>query len=109
MKVTQKSDLLQLKIAALQCQQHSDWNALKSHYYIVKKSITLGAIVRQEAVDYFKDVTRKEQLFSTILILIGGYLSKKMVVGNSKNGAKKLVGYGIQLLTTQLLSKMTNK
>jgi hypothetical protein len=30
-------------------------------------------------------------------------------LGNSKNWAEKIVGYAIQFLTTQFLSKMTNK
>jgi hypothetical protein len=105
----QRSDRLRLKIASLHSQQTRDWNAIEFQYYSLKESITLGAIVRQGAVDCIKSVTHNEHLFSTLLSLVGGYLSKKLVLGNSKNWAEKIVGYAIQFLTTQFLSKMTNK
>lgn len=109
MNPTQQSDRLHLKIAALQSQQTRDWNALENQYYTLKERITLGAIVRQGAVDCIKSVTHNDHLFSTLLSLLGGYLSKKMVVGKSKNGSERIVGYAVQFLTTQFLSKITNK
>jgi hypothetical protein len=109
MTAKQQSDRLRLKIASLHSQQARDWNALESQYYSLKESLTLGAIVRQGAVDYIKKVTNKEHIFSTLLGLAGGYLSKKIVMGNSKNGTESIVGYVFQFITTQFLSKMTNK
>jgi uncharacterized membrane protein YfcA len=47
-------------------------------------------------------------LFTTITSILGGYLSKKMVVGESKNPIKKIFGYSIQFAITKLLSKITN-
>jgi hypothetical protein len=75
----------------------------------LKESITLGAIVRQGAAACLKRATNKEQLFSTVLSLVGGYLSKKALVGNSKKGSERIMGYAVQFLTTQFLSKITNK
>jgi hypothetical protein len=104
----QQSDRLRLKSASLHSQQARDWNALESQYYSLKESITLGAIVRQGAAACLKRATNKEQLFYTVLSLVGGYLSKKALVGNSKKGSERIMGYAVQFLTTQFLSKITN-
>jgi hypothetical protein len=109
MTAKQQSDRLRLKIASLHSQQARDWNAIENQYYALKESITLGAIVRQGAAACLKRATNKEHLFSTLLGLAGGYLSKKIVMGNSKNGTESIVGYVFQFITTQFLSKMTNK
>lgn len=109
MKTVNQTDILKRKIALLQLNQEDEKIAIQQQYSLLQNSLTMSAIVEQGVTEFYKNVTHKNKLLPTILSLVGGYLSKKIVVGHSKNLTKNLFGYGVQYITTQLISKMTNQ
>jgi hypothetical protein len=109
MKTLKKTDILDAKIAALKLRRDSEFMELKQQYFVVHHSFTITNIVQQGVTEFYNTATNKDNLFSTVTSILGGYLSKKIVVGDSNNPFKQVLGYGIQFAVTKLLSKFTNK
>lgn len=109
MKPLKQTDILERKIYTLKIVRENEFNALKAQYFIVHNSFTITNIVHQGVTEFYKTATHKDNLFSTVTSILGGYLSKKMVVGNSTHPLKQILGYGIQIAVTKILSKITNK
>jgi hypothetical protein len=109
MKTVNQTDILKDKIALLQLNREVEKIAIQQQYLLLQNSCTISTIVEQGVTGFYKNVTHKNKLLPTFLSLVGGYLSKKIVVGHSKNLIKNLLGFGVQYITTQLISKMTNQ
>jgi hypothetical protein len=109
MKTLKQTDILDAKIAALKLRRDSEFMELKQQYFVVHHSFTITNIVQQGVTEFYNTATNKDNLFSTVTSILGGYLSKKIVVGDSNNPFKQVLGYGIQFAVTKLLSKFTNK
>jgi hypothetical protein len=109
MKIVNQTDILKHKIALLQLNQEDEKIAIQKQYLILQKSFTMTTIVEQGVTEFYKNVTHKNKLLPTVLSLVGGYFSKKIVMGHSKSITKTLLGYGVQFVTTKLISKMTNQ
>lgn len=109
MKTLKQTDILDNKIAALKLRRDTEFIELKEQYFVVHHSFTITNIVHQGITEFYNTATNKDNLFSTITSVLGGYLSKKIVVGDSSNPFKQVLGYGIQFAVTKLLSKFTNK
>jgi len=109
MKTPKQTDVLDHKIAALKIKRAAELVELKQQYFAVQNSFSIVNIVEQSASEFLHTATNKNNLFGTITSVIGGYLSKRMIVGESKNPFKKIIGYGVQFAVTKLLSKITNK
>jgi hypothetical protein len=108
MKTIKQTDILKNKIANLKLQRNFEFIDLKAQYFVVQNSFTIQNIVNKGVSEFYKTATNRMHLFTTITSILGGYLSKKMVVGESKNPIKKIFGYSIQFAITKLLSKITN-
>ena len=109
MKALKQTDILDNKIAALKIKRANEFVELKEQYFTVHNSFTVSNIVNQGISEFYKTATNKDNLFSTITSVLGGYLSKRMVVGESKNPFKQILGYGVQFALTKLISKISNK
>ena len=109
MKTLKQNDILKHKISTLKIQLENEFNDLKAQYFIVHNSFTITNIVHQGVTEFYKTTTHKDNLFSNVTSILGGYLSKKIVVGNSTNLLKQILEYGIQFTMTKLISKITNK
>ena len=109
MKTLKQTDILDNKIAALKLRRDTEFMELKEQYFVVHHSFTITNIVQQGVTEFYNKATNKDNLLSTVTSVLGGYLSKKIVVGDSNNPFKQVLGYGIQFAVTKLLSKFTNK
>lgn len=109
MKTLKQTDILDNKIAALKLRRDTEFMELKQQYFVVHHSFTITNIVQQGVTEFYNKATNKDNLLSTVTSVLGGYLSKKIVVGDSNNPFKQVLGYGIQFAVTKLLSKFTNK
>jgi hypothetical protein len=108
MKTLKQTDILKNKIASLKLQRDFEFIDLKAQYFVVHNSFTINNIVNKGVSEFYKTATNRNNLFTTITSILGGYLSKKNVVGESKNPFKQIFGYSIQFAVTKLLSKITN-
>jgi len=109
MKTLKQTDILDNKIAALKIKRDTEFTELKQQYFTVHNSFTITNIVQQGVTELYDTATNKDNLFSTITSILGGYLSKRMVIGESNNPFKKILGYGVQFAVTKILSKISNK
>ena len=109
MKTLKQTDILDNKILALKAKHSSEFIELKAQYFVVQNSITVFNMVEQGVSEFYKTATNKNNFFTIITSIAGGYLSNKLVVGESKNTFKKIIGYGVQFAVTKILSKITNK
>lgn len=109
MKKLNQNELLDQKIAQLTLQHKRELVELKEQFQVVQNSLSPTNIVQEGLQGFYQTVTNKENLISTLLSIIGGYVSKKVVVGNSDNPIKKVIGNVLQFLVTGYLSKVNNK
>lgn len=109
MKKLNQNELLDQKIAELTIQQRRELEELKEQFHLVQSSLTSTNIVQEGINGFYQTVTNKENLVSTIVSIVGGYVSKKVVVGSSENPIKKVVGNVLQFLVTGYLSKMNHR
>lgn len=109
MKALKQTDILDAKIATLKIKRAKEFMELKEQYFIVHNSFTVSNIVNQGISEFYKTATNKDNLYTNIASVLGGYLTKRLVVGTSKNPFKQILGYGVQFAVTQLISKISNK
>ena len=109
MKKLNQNELLDQKIAELTIQQRRELEELKEQFHLVQSSLTSTNIVQEGLNGFYQTVTNKENLVSTIVSIVGGYVSKKVVVGSSENPIKKVLGNVLQFLVTGYLSKMNHR
>ena len=109
MKKLNQNELLDQKIAELTIQQRRELEELKEQFHLVQSSLTSTNIVQEGINGFYQTVTNKENLVSTIVSIVGGYVSKKVVVGSSENPIKKVIGNVLQFLVTAYLSKINHK
>ena len=109
MKKLNQNELLDQKIAQLTIQHKRELEELKEQFHLVQSSLTSTNIVQEGLNGFYQTVTNKENLVSTIVSIVGGYVSKKVVVGSSENPIKKVVGNVLQFLVTGYLSKMNHR
>lgn len=108
MKKPTQNDLLDQKIALLIAQQQQELVAMKLQFGIVKESISPVNIIQEGIHGVVQTVTNKNKLLPTILSLLGGYVSRKVIVGGSSNPIKKIVGTVLQLVVTNYLTKLNS-
>jgi hypothetical protein len=109
MKAPKQTDILDHKIATLKIKRATAFTELKEQYFVVHNSITVSNIVNQGITEIYKTATNKDNLYTNIASVLGGYLTKRLVVGGSKNPFKQILGYGVQFAVTQLISKISNQ
>lgn len=109
MKKLNQNELLNQKIAQLTVKHKMELEELKEQFHLVQSSLTSTNIVQEGINGFYQTVTSKENLVSTIVSIVGGYVSKKVIVGSSENPIKKVVGNVLQFLVTGYLSKMNQR
>jgi hypothetical protein len=109
MKAPKQTDILDHKIATLKIKRATAFTELKEQYFVVHNSITISNIVNQGITEIYKTAINKDNLYTNIASVLGGYLTKRLVVGASKNPFKQILGYGVQFAVTQLISKISNQ
>jgi hypothetical protein len=112
MKKPTQNELLDQKIALLTLQHRRELAEIKEQFNIVKESISPANIIQEGLQGVYQTVTDKNKLFPilpTLLSLVGGYVSKKVIIGNSSNPIKKVLGTVLQFLVTNYLTKVNSK
>jgi hypothetical protein len=109
MKTLKQTDFLALKISALQSKQTAELLEVKNQILVVQNYVLNFNFLEKGIETFYKTATNKSNIFSTLSSIVVGYISNKMVVGDSKNMFTKILGYGVQFAVTKLLSKTINK
>ena len=96
---------LKESIRLLEIQQAKEGQILKDQFKITYESLKLVNLVKSSLKELTDSVEIKTNLFESIVSIVTGYLSKKLMVSSSSNPFKKILGVLIQLGVTNLVAK----
>lgn len=100
-----QSQVLEAKILALENKKRIKTRELKTQLDITYQELRPSKLLNRALTDIKEEPEIKSNIFESVLSLVGGYLSKKIIVGKSNSIFKNLLGYGIQYLATKIISK----
>lgn len=96
---------LREKIKELQIRQVEEGKVLKAQLATTYESLKPINIVKSIVNDAFESKPLREEFVNTAAGYVTGLITKKLIIGSSKNPVLKLFGLGIQLAMTTLMSK----
>ncbi|RAR46525.1 hypothetical protein B0I10_11720 [Flavobacterium lacus] len=108
MKKLNQNELLDQRIALLTAQHKQELNEIKEQFRLVQESISPSNIIQEGLQGVYETVTNKNHLLPTVLSIVGGYISKKVIVGSSSNPIKKVLGTVLQFVVTNYLTKVSS-
>jgi hypothetical protein len=124
MKSIDTSVALRNRIAELEIEIQSDKKELKTHMSEFARGFKPGHLIKHSLKEIVSSPELKNNLINTAIGIATGFIARKMLVGNSKNPIKKLVGKltevsvankvgnnadGIRSLGSMLLKKLFHK
>ncbi len=105
MKKKNYSQLLKLNIESLEEKKSNDLLLLKAQLLISLESVKPANIIKDTIKDLTADPEFKGDIVKTTLSIATGYITKKMVVGETHNPIKQLFGTILQMGVTNAVSK----
>ncbi len=103
-KIDQRIDL-KMQIEALTVQQKQEWELLKQEMNTTIAALQPASILRNSLQQVKSIGNIKETIIGTALGLATGYISKKIIVGNSHQPLRNLFGNLIQWGMANLVKK----
>ena len=96
---------LKESIRLLEIQQAEEGKILKEQFKATYESLKLVNLVKSSLKELTDSVEIKNNLFESIVSIVTGYLTKKLMISSSSNPFKKILGVLIQLGVTNLVAK----
>ena len=96
---------LREKIKELQIRQEEEGKVLQAKLAATYDSLKPINIVKSIVSDVFESKSLREEFVNTAAGYATGLITKKLIIGTSKNPVLKLFGLSIQLAMTTLMSK----
>ena len=97
--------ILRAAIVNLEKQQTEEGLRLKEQFSITYESLKPFNVLRKALIDVFTPFELKQGLLETTAGILSGYLSKILVVRNSKNPILRLAGIFVQYGVTNVITK----
>ncbi len=97
--------MLRAAIVNLEKQQTEEGFRLKDQFSITYESLKPFNVLRKALIDVFTPFELKQGLFETTAGILSGYLSRILVVRNSKNPVLRLAGIFVQYGVTNVITK----
>ena len=98
-------ELLKESIRQLELKQAEEGEQLKAQFKATYESLKLVNLLKSSLKEVTESVEIKNNLFETIVSIVTGYLTKKLMISSSTNPFKKILGVLIQLGVTNLVAK----
>ncbi|GEM_PF-303234 len=98
-------ELLREKIQELEIRQADEGKVLKAQLAATYDNLKPINIVKSIVGDVLDSKSLREEFVNTAAGYATGLITKKLIIGTSKNPTLKLFGLGIQLAMTTLISK----
>lgn len=99
------SEKLKESIRLLEIQQAEEGQILKEQFKATYESLKLVNLVKSSLKELTDSVEIKNNLFESIVSILTGYLTKKLMISSTSNTFKKILGALIQLGVTNLVAK----
>jgi len=96
---------LKESIRLLEIQQAEEGKILKEQFKATYESLKLVNLVKSSLKELTESVEIKNNLFESIVSIVTGYLTKKLMISSTSNPFKKILGVLIQLGITNLVAK----
>ena len=96
---------LKESIRLLEIRQAEEGNILKEQFRTTYESLKPINLIKNSMKDFVGSVDIKNSIFETVVSLLTGYVSKKIMVRSKSNLFMKLMGLGLQFGVTNLISK----
>lgn len=109
MKKFNQNVLLDQKIAELTAKRAIDLIELKNQYYVVVESVKPINIVKESFSSLYDSPENKLNLAEMATGFLGGYITKKIAVGNSNSNIKSILGNVLQYTISTLINKYNTK
>jgi hypothetical protein len=100
-----QSQILEEKIISLEIKRNENLKTLKAQFDSTYQELRPSRLLIRALNDIKKEPQVKGHLFESLISITGGYLSKKMWIGNSHSKVKNLFGYVVQYVTTKIILK----
>jgi len=98
-------DSLKESIRLLEIRQAEEGKILKEQLKITYESFKLVNLIKGTLKDITGSVELKNNLFGTLISVVSGYLTKKMVAGPKSNPLMKILGAMMQFGITTVIAK----
>ena len=92
-------------IRQLEIQQVREGEELKAQFKATYESLKLVNLVKSSLKEVTESVEIKNTLFESIISVVSGYLSRKLMVNKNSNPFLKIVGLVMQFGITNLVAK----
>jgi hypothetical protein len=96
---------LKAAILLLEIKQADEKQLLREQLKITTESLKPINLIKHTLIELTTLPEIKESLLNTVIGLVTGYLSKKIVIGSTHNPIKQILGYALQLGVTGVASK----
>ena len=96
---------LKESIRLLEIQQAEEGKILKEQFKATYESLKLVNLVKSSLKDLTDSVEIKNNLFESIVSIVTGYISKKLMIKSDGNILKKILGLIVQFGVTNLVAK----
>lgn len=105
MAKTNAVDSLKESIRLLEIRQAEEGQALKEQFRITYESLKPVNLIKSSLEELTGSVEIKNSLFETIVSILTGYLTKKIMVSSNSNPFMKILGAVLQFGVTTLIAK----
>ncbi len=109
MKKFNQNVLLDQKIAELIYKRDVELIELKDQFHVVIESVKPINLVKQSLSSLYNSPEKKLNILELATSFVGGYLSKKIVVGQSKSMIKNVLGNVLQYGISTVINKFNKK
>lgn len=98
-------EALRESIRQLEIQQTKEGEELKAQFKATYESLKLVNLVKSSLKEVTESVEIKNTLFESIISVVSGYVSRKLMVSKNSNPFLKIVGLVMQFGITNLVAK----
>ena len=102
-----QTEALNKTIAALQEKKEIEFSLLKEQFQITYESLKPINLIKSTLANVASSPELKNNVFNYVIGLTTGYISKKVILGNTRNPIKILLGSLFQFAIANVVSKHT--
>ena len=102
-----QTEALNKTIAALQEKKEIEFSLLKEQFQITYESLKPINLIKSTLANVASSPELKNNVLNNVIGLTTGYISKKVILGNTRNPIKILLGSLFQFAVANVVSKHT--
>lgn len=100
-----KQKILRNEIALLKLRQNQQESDIRNEFYETVDLLKPSKIITNSLIELYKEPIVKEGILNSSISFISGYISRKVIVGDSNSFIKSTIGYWVEIIVSKLMSK----